>query len=353
MIKLTIAKRDLLAALDRVRSTVASSDTIALHKHFCFQGGSVRTYNGKAGTLTALEMGGMDFCIQADKFYRLMNSLFEHIDFSFNPANGNLNIKSGGNKSLLNTTDTKAFPHFIPSKLEPWTDCFDLVSQMNKVLFSVGKDAMKPQLLGVGIRGEYVYSSDLKRMSRARLSSAVASQCTIPADSVEHLVKLGQPTSISKAGGGILAYYEATKTFYYGPTTAGDFPFNIADSTFTAATGNQFYTFPPGLLAALDRVVLLASSEETSVIIQNAKVEDKFYLSIYTESQDGTADEHLEWLYPHEFKFKVAPQLLKQAWENYSYCDLTDVASGINRMLRFTDIMTTPYTREHILALME
>lgn len=351
-IKISLRKSSFIEALDRVRATVSSSDTIALHKMFCFSGGQLRTYNGKAGTMTALEMGGMDFCVSADKFYRLINSLFETIDMSFNPANGNLNIKSGGNTTKVNTIDTKAFPHFIPEKLEPWTSGSDLVQQMNKVLFNVGRDAQKPQLQGVGVRGEYVYSSDLKRMSRAKINVAVVSPATIPADAVEHLYRLGTPTSISKTSGGILAFYEGTKTFYYSLTIGGNFPFDIADATFTAATGNQFYTFPPGLMAAIDRVVLMASSEETSIIVENAKVEDKFYLSIYTESQEGNATEHIIWEYPYPFKFKVSPQFLKAAWESHNYVDLTDVAAGINRMLRFTDIMSLPYTREHIVALM-
>lgn len=365
MIKISMKKAELLAALDRVRSTLSSSDTIALHKMFCFSGGQLRTYNGKAGTMTSFEMGGMDFCISGEKFYRLINSLFENLDISFNPKNGNVKIKSGGNDTKLNTVETKAFPHFIPEKLEAWTDGHDLVTQMGKVLFNVGRDAQKPQLQGVGVRGEYVYSSDLKRMSRAKISKAVLSPSTIPAEAVEHLLKLGTPTSISKAGGGILAFYSATNTFYYSLTIGGNFPFDIADATFTAATGNQFYTFPPGLMAAIDRVVLLASSEETAIIVENAKVDtpvtnpdgtqavtSQFFLSIYTESQDGNATEHILWEYPHPFKFKVSPQFLKAAWETHNYVDLTDVATGINRMVRFTDIMTKPYTREHIVALM-
>lgn len=328
--KIVVAKKDLVNALDRVRSTVSSSKMIDYLRCFCFRQGCVQTYNGQAGTTTPIALDGADFCIEADKFYRLVSSLFDTIELELKEK-GHLIVKSGKNKTTIAISETKAFPHPYTSTLQPFSDATNFVEGLRRVALSIGTNATKPELLGVGVRGDFVFSADGKRISRFRINKPIFGEANLPADAVNHLVRLGQPDRIQTNGNQIFAIYDATNTTYVSTLLAKPFPFAVAENAFTAARGDEDAELPGDFSYALDRVKLMAPEEDTDVILENSSIG----LSVSTASEVGSGYELLDWTFQKPFKVCVDPSWLKKAVEASKTVDLKSALSEDARVLRF------------------
>lgn len=338
-----ILKKDLIDSLDRIRATVSSSDMIQVYKCFCFRAGTALTFNGQAGTITNLDVGGLSCAVPADKFYRLCSSMTGEIDLKLNEK-GVLTIKSGKNKTTLNTLPANSFPNIVPGNPQFYSDSRAFVTALKRIGFSVGTNATKPQLLGIGIKGWYAYSADGTRMSRFKLDKEHPSPMLIPSDSIDHLVKLGNPTQFVRTPNQLIAYYDETKTWYVTALMAFEFPFEAVDTRIATFSSQEISDFPEMFAFALGRVALLAPTENSDIVIEN-KPDG---LHITAASEYGDAGEILEWGYKKPFKFAVNPTLLKKAFESSTKVDLGNVIYGDKRALVFTDADGL----EHVLALM-
>lgn len=338
-----ISKKDLVDALDRVRSTVSSSEMIAIFKCFCFRAGTILTFNGQAGTITNLDVGGLDCCIPADKFYRLCSSMSGEISLELSKK-GVLNVKSGKFEGKVNTLPGNGFPNIVPEKPQFYTDGRAFVTALKRIGFSVCTNATKPSLLGIGVKGWYAYSADGTRISRFRLDRECPGSLLLPSDSIDHLVKMGQPTQFLRTSNQLIAYYDDTKTWYVTSLMAAEFPFEAIDTSFKTLSGSEISDFPEMFAFALGRVQLFAPTENTDVVIQNTE----HGLFITSNSEAGEAQEVLEWAYKKPFKLAVNPAWLKKAFESSTKVDLSNVIYSDKRALVFTDADGF----EHILALM-
>lgn len=328
-----LSKKELVDALDRVRSTVSSSEMIQIYRCFCFRKGSLMTFNGQAGSMTEFDISGQDFAVPADKFYRLMSAMGQEIDLTLSPK-GVLMIKSGKNSTKMNTLPAQGFPNIVPDSPVPYSDSRAFVTAMKRIAFSVCDNATKPQLLGIGARGEYLYSADGTRVSRFKIDRNLPGTMLIPADAVDHLVKLGQPDQFLRTPNQLLAYYGEHKTWYVTNLMVHEFPFNAVDEMFATMSGTEVTDFPETLPFALDRIQLLAPQENTDVIIE-CKGDGSIYVT--SNSEFGEGFESIEWLYPKSFKVAVNPAWLKKAFESSTKVDLTNIIHGDKRAFVFTD----------------
>lgn len=351
----SLQKVDLMNALDRVRQTASSSQMVQALRSFCFEGNTVRTYNGAAGTCTTLDKGELgDFCVEADRFYRLCSNLFDEIRLSFTPT-GRLRVQSGSHNSHLGAFPVTSFPETKRDGFSKLTEAMNFVECLKVVSFSVSKNALKPELSGIGIKGRRVYAADGKRSTCCHLTHPVSIKegLTVPAEAVEHLKKLGNPTEISvccdKDGRPNLfgAYYEQGQTFYSINLLHRNFPFVAADQRFNESPSEYVVDFPEDTPFVIDRVKLSASKDDSDLSIEST---GDGRLILRTASEEGDAIEPMAWDKTLKFKFAVNPDLFKEA---FGYCrslDLKDVVAGGEMFVKFY----APDHQEmhHILALM-
>lgn len=328
--KVTVLKDDLVAALERVRWTVSDSKMIQLHQCFCFRAGTVAAYNGVAGTVTNFNLGDADFAVNADKFFRIISSLFDTIDLTFK-KDGVLLIKSGGNETKLGTIVTKAFPDVKPKTMSSFCTAPNLIECLKSVAFTIGTNAMKPELMGVGIRGDGVYSCDIDRISRARLQSPAAGAVNIPAKSIEHICRLGNPDMMFTSEGRVGVYHKSTETIYVSSMLAAGFPFEAADQVIKRNSGQHVTELPATLAESIARVTQLSDRENAEVIIEG----DSEGVTVSCKSEEGTAREVVHCNLSQVFKIACRPNWFRQALGESSQMDLTTVMSGDQRSVRF------------------
>jgi DNA polymerase III sliding clamp (beta) subunit (PCNA family) len=286
----------------------------------------------------------MDFAVMGDMFYRLISSLFDTIELEMIDTQ-KLQIRSKSNKTTLNLYPTKGFPNLIHDDTSIYSKASNLTECLKRVAFNVGTDAQKPALMGVALAGNHAYSSDGKRISRATLKEKTeGASMNIPGSSVEHIVRLGQPDYLFRTANMLGAFYGSTKTVYVTGTLVNEFPVVAADSQFAERLGEHVADFPEELPWAIDRVRLMAPKEETDIVLSNTSQG----LHLAGKSEGGGAEETLDWGFQKKFRFAVKPEWLKKAFEKTRRVDLTDVVSGQNRKLRFSD----DDGFEHVLALM-
>lgn len=329
--KIVVRKREFLESLQRVKATVSASKMVQLLQCYCFKDNKVMTWNGQSGTVTDCPLEGVDFAILAERFHKLVNGLFDEIQFEF--KKDELHIKSGSYKGKLGTVSTRGFPDILPPEQEMYCESPDLTSRLEHVAFSVGTDSTKPAFLGIAIRNSYVYAGDGKRLSRATLTTPAKGLVTIPGPAVEHIVKLGQPDHLFKSQGKVGAFYARGNTTYITSLLAAEFPCNAVDSQFSTLPKIEYLvTFPAELPYALQRVTVLAG-EEVEVVVENTQ--EGLVVSIQT-AEVGEAKEVIPWDCKTPFKFCVDPNFLRQSFEKTEKVDITNIVEGDCRKLAFT-----------------
>lgn len=342
--KVTVSKKDLCEALSKVKHTVSGSEMIQILKCFSFKEGRVASSNGSAGTVTACDVGGAEFCVLADKFRAIAESMHAEIELEF--FEGYLHIKSGKGTFKVGTFPTRGFPDMIPNDTERFCEATNFVEAIKRVEFTIGDNAIKQQLMGVGVCGNYVYSGDGKRISRMRLNSPATGQLTIPKQSVNHILSLGQPDYVFRTRSLVGGLFSAKDTIYAANCVAEDFPFVHVDQVLANLSSGTWVEFPEDLPEAVHRVKLMAASEETQIIVTNKGMG---LLEFEAKSEVGSAIDAVSWNCQDKFRFAVRPDWLVKAFEQSRRVDISDVIEGGRKhILRFA----SDDGFEHILALM-
>lgn len=341
----SIDRSQLLKTLDKVRHTAASSRIVPLYQCFCFQDGFVSCYNGQAGTRTPCDLGGEDFAIEAGRFYKLVAALpGDMVELSFGKQR--LNISSGSNRTWMMTLSTRGFPEFVPdsSKVKSFDPPENLATALNQALFTAGENAMKPELLGIAIRGRHVYSSDSHRVTRVLLDAEVALPLKLPTAVVAQMTRLGKPQSMACTENLLVSSYE-DGTVLSTRLLEGEFPFDTVDSLLVGGDPNYSVILPEGLTNAVHRVQIMATSDDPDIVLESTGE------ALVIRSQDvkaGEAEERLPWECQHKFKFASRPVFLLAALNRSIRVSVFDIVRGSARSILFA---TDGF--DHILALMQ
>lgn len=346
--KVNVRKIDLIEALDRVKPSVATNKMIQILTTFAFKGNHLFGYNGTSGTMTNNPLDGMSFCVEKELFYKIIAKMFDEIIIE--QKEGKIVIKSGSNKTELQTINPLQYPDFLPKNTESFCQAPNLVNCLERVSFTMGTNPMKPQLLGACISNGYAYSSDGQRISRAKLNLPASGSLTIPAASVDHICKLGiaDEITVERNSSGMPTrasfYYTMKNTVYTTTVLAQDFPSATVDKMFSSPL-NEKYTsqFPDELGEVIDRVSLL-TTDETGLIFSNDPGKGLHVQAMTKEI--GEADEIIPWNFPYEFRFAARADRVKKAFERTQKVDLSDVIEGKKQTVRFSDD-----SFDHLLAL--
>lgn len=328
--KATIQRVELLKALDRVRWTLSTNRVNEALTCFCFHDGLVTTYDGTAATETVCNMGGLEFCALGEKFFRLIYSLFDTIELKL--ENGRLDIKSGGNKTWMSVLPTDSFPNVVPKSYEKYCVAPNFLEAISAVSFSVGTNVQKKELLGLCMEGNYVYTSDGLRISRAKLLSPAGEQVKLNYKAIEQLIRLGRADFYFFGEGLFGGFYPATNSLYFC-TQLDTPPMPTKTINGLLDTLDPAYTLdlPKQLAQALQRSGIFAKDGDPEVILESSGGE----LKLSSQGDIGAAAEALPWPGAPEFRVAVKPAFLQAALARTEKINLTDVVAGSKRMLRF------------------
>jgi DNA polymerase III sliding clamp (beta) subunit (PCNA family) len=329
--EISYQRKELLSILSKVKETVASSKLVPLYQCFCFRDNKVASFNGSAGTMTSCKLDNANFAVDATRFYKIIQAMSD--DISLTLKDQNLWIASGRNQTVLRTAATKGFADLLPRDPVIYSEAQNLVAGLKAVSFCVGSNPMRPQFMGVAIEGRYLYSCDGIRISRYRLDEAVPNPITIPAQAVEHICRLGQPTYLFTSGGLLGCLWAETKTIYVTQTLAFGFPTKTVEDMLSNQD-DTFAEFPDELSAAVSRVKLLTPADDTELIVES---DGKTLKLSATTSEIGNSTEEMDWEFPQKFKFAIKPFYMEQGLKTTNRVDLSDILTGTKRMLRFSE----------------
>lgn len=345
-----VKRLDLLAALNKVRWTIGNTKAIPLNRCFCFRDGLVSSYDGMAGTVTACDVGGLEFTVPAETLFRIVQSMTSDLELSLRPtaemtASAPLFIKSGANETWVATYDPKMFPDLVPDKHTQLNVSDNFVEALSDAAFTAGHNVTKPQLLGLTVQNGYVYSSDGPRITRVKLNSTLEQTIRLPVHAVKHICQLGLPDYVFTGEGLFGCRYSDSKTIYVTRVTDGDFPVSIVESMVLAAP--VLVELPEDIAKVVQRVAIMAPTMDPDLILES----DGSKLSVRTRTQDGGASEDIEWVSGLVFKTAVRPRYLLEALTKTRSVDMAAVIEGKRPVVHFVadgiyHLMTTMVVKE-------
>lgn len=128
------------AALERVRLTIDTDNPVRAYRYFCFRNNTISTFNGGLGTVTKFECPGWDFCVEADKLWKIVGRLpKESVALK---VDGKFVITGSDYIYSLPITDTEAFPELEVPPEEPVIICVEqerFISALKAVSLSLPK----------------------------------------------------------------------------------------------------------------------------------------------------------------------------------------------------------------------
>lgn len=331
--KVILPKKEFLGVLAKVNPTVSASKMVPIYQCYCFRDGMISTYNGNSGTTTPSPLKEADFCVQANRFFKIIQYCDSEIELDFEANGKKLIIKSNKYKAELGTHVNRSFPEIVPGKMEHYSDADNFVVGLNAIAFSACLNPMKENLFGVTVCNHHLYSSDGIRISRYALNKPVNRPIVFPMFAVEQLIKMGQPDHLFTTGNMVGALWKDSQTIYVSNTMVYKFPVNMVDDMLDK---NPTLTveFPEEFLSAIARVKLLAPSEETHIVVS---YEDKTLTVKALTSDVGEAIEEISWECDYDFRFAIKPDFLEDGIKKTRRVDLGDILFGEARMIRFVE----------------
>lgn len=335
-----IDQEDLMAALSRVKPAVAHSKMNELFRCVVFRNDRLMSFNGNSGIVTKSGISGVHLAVDADKFVQIVSQLSGQV--VLDQQDGSLVITNNRARFKISTAPASRFPDFVPTGMVRWCKSNDFVDAIRKVSFTICNDLSRAALVGVGVRGPYVYSLDGKRITRARMTEPATSPAVLSVQTANHLMKFGQPDSVLIGHGHIGAHWSSEDTLYVGALMQSNFPFDAIDGLFSTPPSEDYVVKIPTDLAKAIKLVTPVLDTSTSIEVEN----DGEQLILSATSQFGEAKHSLPWEFKHKFKISIDSAFLLQAVLRFSFIDFSDVLVGNKRSLGFFD-----NTTEHKTAL--
>lgn len=331
-------------AVQLVRHTLSKDKAIESYRWICFRERRITTFDGNTATVTASPLPELECVLLGDKFVTMLDVLNDGRSARFELVEGWLNVKAGRYETRIPTFDLRDYPTIEISGSKKFCEATNLVECFKAIKPAIEKDISSP-IGGVGMRGSYLYATDGKRISRAKLSHPVKSSISISKTGADQLTRLGQPDHLFEIGNMVGGLYAAQKTLVMTRTLEAMFPYDAVDTAFEDGKHRVVLEVPNELLPAVERVRAMNDNEESAIHLEcNGEV-----LTLRCESDTGTAKDSIALQAGAPFKIKVHADRLRASLRALKpeTIDLSDVIYGDARMLRFSG-----EGYEHAMALM-
>jgi DNA polymerase III sliding clamp (beta) subunit (PCNA family) len=132
-----------------------------------FDEGVVRANNGSIGIASKLETG-VRCCVAGRKFYSILGSLrAEEVELIH--EGDNLKVVADGFEADIIADSLESYPIMVRPVEKLTSIPRDLYDGISLVRFSVSKDAMRPELCGISIKGDMIFAADGYRATKAKI----------------------------------------------------------------------------------------------------------------------------------------------------------------------------------------
>lgn len=323
-------------AVGRVKATVAKAGVVESFTRICIRNGKLSSFDGMSGTITSCGLNGFEFCVPAKKLIALTDVLGKKSG-TLDYRDGWLHIKAGNYSTKIPTFDVIEFPDLMPKgKTEIFCEAQNLVQALKACSASMETDEARTALYGIAFSRDHVYSTDGKKMTRAKLDAPVkiGQTVSIAKPAVQQLTRLGQPKYLFWADANVGALYPDIKTVLIARSTVGSFPFALVDNALNMGSDQFSFPVPSDLLEVVERVRALVDDEESQLLLscdgQRLKVKTK-------DTQTGGAEETITFATGASFSVKLKADSLRNTLRQLkpTQIDLTDIVQGQKRMLFF------------------
>lgn len=337
--------KPLSEAIGRARGTaVLKAPQVESHGWFCLTDGRIHSFNGISGTVTNSSLPkDLKCCVPAKRFAAAVAAV-EKQSGTIEVTDGWMHIQAGNYSTKLPTFPTYDFPDLSVKDVTEFCSATNISEALKLVSLSMETDENKLVIYGCGIRNSYVYSTDGKRLTRAKLNKPATGAVSIGRTAVRQLAKMGEPDFLFKTGEYVGALYKDLKTTVLSRTLNQQFPFEAVDNQLLNRTDDEAVVIPGTLAEAVGRVKGLATDDETQLRLECAGG----LLTISTVVTDGVTKDAVAFP-SKDFKIKIKADSLHAVLKTLrpTRLDLTDVMLGDARMVVF---LGDGY--EHAVALM-
>lgn len=301
-------------ALSKLKLAIDNKGITEYSKALCFRNGKAMAFDGTCGVVIKL---GLDFqcCVNGEDFISQVAKLDQDIDLEFKGAT--LHLKSGNFKAKFKTFPEVEFPNFIPQ------DRSELIRE-DPTLFPALK-ALAPYmgyennpLGGMCLVQDRVYACNGKTATRATLTKQISHMVHIPANSVDVILKFGDPVMLFRAHDLVGAYYPDESVITN--QIVARFPWEQVDTAFTVE--GPEVELPEDIKGVLKRITPSVDDAGDATLSGT-----QTHLRIATDS----AQEDMEWQgVPEEWTCRVNLKRFGEAIKGTRKVKLGNVIDGGN-----------------------
>lgn len=199
----------MLDALTRVRGAVSTKDLVPVLTHLVFDQGKVAGYDGRVYIQAPLPRRYRDLrcTVKADRFLAAIDAC-QGGDPDLQQTDGKLRVAYGDFAADLSTGDVNLA---VPPQPDPPGRVkvpADFLGRLATIRPFVGEDASRQWACGLLLDGGQAYATNNVCLASCRLSDLGQDPVSIPAWSVDELLRIGdQPTGIGRSHTSITFHY--------------------------------------------------------------------------------------------------------------------------------------------------
>lgn len=181
---------EILDTLRFVQGAVSSKDHVPEMKHFMIEGGRAQAFNGIIAISSPIDFS-VDCKPKAAPLVYAIDRCKEVTSLALTP-NGRLRIQSGAFKAFIDCLDSEA-PSIRPEGEEVALDGKLLLDAAEKLSPFIGKDASRPWVNGILLRGQSAFATNNVCLVEYWLGVDLPFVVNIPMAAIKELIRVKKP----------------------------------------------------------------------------------------------------------------------------------------------------------------
>lgn len=336
-----VSTSNLLEKLSLAKKTIGT-DQVPQFQNFCFRNDALYSFDGLCGVAVKAKVG-ITGCIPAAHLLRVVGSLKDKVEVTQDETSGVVTIQNGRTQIRVPTAPVSNYPEILPRSFTPYLGPDSGLHEAMKIVVALTSDERQVKFAGVGIRGKYVYGTDGKRATRAKLAVDAGPLVTIPMRAAKRMLEWGEPRQVVVGKGQLVATY--SEHLFVTALMSVNSPVTAIDNQIQAqGKRSKSVVVSESLREAVQRASVFANEKTSGVRFGNSLGK----LTVSSGNRElGTFAESESWGFGEDFEIWVQPSHFLAASDLTSKMDLTNVIEGDARNLRFDGPNFT-----HILSLM-
>ena len=316
-----INKRDLQAALEKVKPGLANKEIIEQSTHFAFMGDRVVTYNDEISISCQIPNLNITGAVSANEWYQSLNKT-KADEIEMEISEEEIQLKAGKGKAGLTLHSKIVLPLAELGEQTEWVKLpEDVLQALNFCRFSCSKDMSKPVLTCVEVNeAGFAQSCDNYRITRHDFTQKKKAIKTflIPGTSAQELVRYAASEICYTTGWVHFRTADKTVTF-----SCRIFEDNYPDTTAIRVMKDPIeIKIPEKLQEILERVEIFAKTQFGTDSLVDVIIKDKRVL-VQSKNQSGWSEEECPIRYTgNPIEFSINPQFLQDMLPKIKACSI-------------------------------